>query len=151
MLTLNQVGPSPGSRKKKKRVGRGQGSGTGCTAGHGMNGHKARSGPSYKPYFEGGQTPLTRRVPKTGFYNPFKIQYQIVNIGALEKLEKGTNEINPEFLYEKGLIHEVDLPVKILGVGDLKKSLNIKAHAFSKSAKDKIEKAKGKAEVVGRA
>ncbi|MDG5813726.1 50S ribosomal protein L15 [Chitinispirillales bacterium ANBcel5] len=151
MLTLNKIKPAPGAYKSSKRVGRGQGSGTGCTAGHGNNGHNARSGPSFKPYFEGGQIPLTRRVPKVGFHNPFKKQYQIVNTGALEKIGNDGDEITPEVLRKKGLIHEADLPVKILGVGELSKSLIVKVHAFSNSAKEKIEKAKGKAEVVGSA
>ncbi|KMQ51404.1 50S ribosomal protein L15p (L27Ae) [Chitinispirillum alkaliphilum] len=150
MLTLSNIKPFPGSHKNKKRVGRGQGSGTGTTAGHGNNGHNARSGPSFKPYFEGGQTPLTRRLPKKGFHNPFKKQYQIVNLSSIEKLE-GVKEVTPEVLYDKGLIHEAELPVKILGVGELTESVLVKAHAFSKTAKEKIEKAKGKAEVVSSA
>ncbi len=148
MLTINTIKPAPGSNKGKKRVGRGQGSGTGTTAGHGMNGHKARSGPSFKAYFEGGQTPLTRRLPKKGFHSPFKTEYQIVNISTIEKLDSKITEITPETLHELGIIHELKSPVKILGVGEINKAVNIKAHAFSKSAKEKIEKAKGKAEVV---
>jgi large subunit ribosomal protein L15 len=151
MLKLNELKPAAGAKKTAKRVGRGTGSGSGCTAGHGNNGHKARSGSTNKLYFEGGQTPLTRRIPKRGFFNPFRIEYQIVNVGSLESLDNGGKEITIEFLYEQGLVHEKDRPVKVLGEGELTKTLVIKAHSFSKTAKEKIEKAKGKAEVVGRA
>lgn len=151
MLKLNELKPANGTRKTRRRVGRGQGSGRGCTAGYGNNGHKARSGSSTKLYFEGGQTPLTRRVPKRGFFSPFKLEYQIVNVSSLEKIGSTEKEITIELLYSQGLIHEKELPVKILGEGELTKAFTIKAHAFSKSAKDKIEKAKGKAEVVTRA
>lgn len=150
MLKLNELRPAAGSKKVKKRIGRGTGSGNGSTAGMGNNGHKARSGSSNKAYFEGGQTPLTRRLPKRGFHSPFKVEFQIVNVGLLESLDSG-KEITVEALFERGLIHKADVPVKILGNGDLTKTLNVKAHAFSKSAKDKIEKAKGKTEVINRA
>lgn len=151
MLTLNELKPNPGSTKTAKRIGRGTGSGTGCTAGKGNNGHKARSGFSNKFYFEGGQTPLTRRIPKRGFHNPFKVEYQIVNIENIQNVETSGKEINVEFLHAMGLIHEVNLPVKILGNGELSKVVTVKAHAFSKTAREKIEKAKGKAEVISRA
>lgn len=149
MLKLNDLKPAAGSRKTKKRIGRGTGSGTGSTAGKGNNGHKARTGTSNKYYFEGGQTPLTRRIPKRGFTNIFRTEYQIVNISDLEKLEITDQEIGIEFLHQNGLIHEVDLPVKILGNGELTKKISIKVHAYSKTAREKIEKAKGKAEVIG--
>ena len=151
MLKLNELKPAAGSRKKSKRIGRGTGSGTGCTAGKGNNGHRARSGSSNKYYFEGGQTPLTRRIPKRGFTNIFRQEYQIVNVGDLEKMEQSDKEITIEMLHENGLIHEIDRPVKILGNGELTKNISIKVHAFSKSAREKIEKAKGKAEVIGSA
>jgi large subunit ribosomal protein L15 len=150
MLKLNEIKPEPGCRKNAKRVGRGQGSGTGTTAGKGNNGYKARKGASVKAYFEGGQIPLTRRLPKRGFYNPFKKEFQIVNVGNLEKLDN-EGEINIETLHDLGLIHEIDRPVKVLGDGEITKSITIKAHSFSKTAREKIEKAKGKAEVIGRA
>jgi len=147
MLKLNELRPTAGSKRNRRRIGRGTGSGRGCTAGKGNNGHKARSGSSTKFYFEGGQTPLTRRLPKRGFHSPFKVEFQIVNISDLENIENG-KEINIEFLYENGLIHNAGIPVKVLGSGELTKTLTVKAHAFSKSAKDKIEKAKGKTEVI---
>lgn len=151
MLKLNELQPAVGSRKNKKRIGRGTGSGTGSTAGKGNNGDKARSGSFTKFYFEGGQTPLTRRIPKRGFTNIFRKEYQIVNVSELEKLENVDKEITVEFLHKSGLVHEVDRPVKILGNGELTKTLTIKVNAFSKTAREKIEKAKGKAEVIGRA
>jgi large subunit ribosomal protein L15 len=150
MLKLNEIKPVPGSNRKVRRIGRGQGSGKGSTAGKGNNGHKARSGSNYKPYFEGGQTPLTRRLPKRGFHSPFKTEYQIINVRDLNDIETGGKEINAESLYELGLIKNKDLPLKILGEGELTKPLVIRATAFSKIAKEKIEKAKGKAEVKAR-
>jgi large subunit ribosomal protein L15 len=149
MLKLNELKPGPGSRKTAKRIGRGTGSGQGCTAGKGNNGHKARSGSTNKFYFEGGQTPLTRRIPKRGFTNIFRKEYQIVNVGDLDKIEQVDSDVTVEFLHEKGLIHEIDRPVKILGNGELTKNITVKVHAFSKTAREKIEKAKGKAEVIG--
>jgi len=151
MLKLNELKSAPGAVKNKKRIGRGTGSGSGSTAGKGNNGDRARSGAKTKLYFEGGQTPLTRRLPKRGFISPFKVEYQIVNLSSLEKIEAGADEITVEFLHNQGLIHELDRPVKILGNGELTKTLNIKVHAFSRTAKEKIEKNKGKAEVIGRA
>jgi large subunit ribosomal protein L15 len=150
MLKLNELRPATGSKKVAKRIGRGTGSGSGSTAGKGNNGHKARSGSTNKFYFEGGQTPLTRRLPKRGFHSPFKLEYQIVNVETLEKIENG-KEITIESLFEGGLIHNANMPVKILGNGELTKTLIVKAHSFSKSAKEKIEKAKGKTEVINRA
>lgn len=148
MLKLNEIKPAHGSKKSSKRLGRGCGGGTGCTAGHGNNGHKARSGSTNKLYFEGGQTPLSRRLPKRGFHNNFKVSYQIVNVGALDGLNVGEKEITVDVLFDQGLIHKKEMPVKILGDGDLTKPFVIKVHSFSKSAREKIEKAKGKAEVV---
>jgi large subunit ribosomal protein L15 len=151
MLKLNELKPAPGATKTAKRIGRGTGSGSGSTAGKGNNGDRARSGSVSKLYFEGGQTPLTRRIPKRGFVSPFKVEYQIVNVSNLETLDNAGKEITVEVLHKLGLIHEIDQPVKILGNGELTKAINIKVHSFSKSAKEKIEKAKGKAEVIGRA
>jgi large subunit ribosomal protein L15 len=149
MLKLNELKPAAGSKKRRKRIGRGTGSGTGCTAGKGNNGYKARSGANNKYYFEGGQTPLTRRLPKRGFTNIFRTEYQIVNISDLEKLENTEEEISVAFLHKNGLVHEVDRPVKILGNGELTKKVSVKVHAYSKTAREKIENAKGKAEVIG--
>ena len=151
MLTLNVLKPATGSKRKTKRLGRGTGSGRGCTAGKGNNGARARSGAKNKLYFEGGQIPLTRRIPKRGFNNIFKKEFQIVNISELEKLADLQQEISIKVLHKNGLIHEVDRPVKILGNGEISKAINIKVHAFSKTAREKIEKAKGKAEVISRA
>lgn len=151
MLKLNEIKVAAGSRKKAKRVGRGQGSGSGCTSGYGMNGDKARSGSRLKLYFEGGQTPLSRRIPKRGFNNPSKISFQIVNVGDLEKGEFEAVELDPKWFFENGYIHSDKQPVKILGNGEITKKLTIRAEAFSKSAREKIEQAKGKAEVISRA
>ena len=134
-------------RKKKRRIGRGIGSGHGKTAGRGTKGQKAHENVS--PHMEGGQTPLHLRLPKQkGFKNPFKKEWQIVNIKDLKRLGD-VQEVTPQILYEKGLIKEKDIPVKILGEGELTRPLIVKSHAFSSSAKEKIEKAGGKAEVIG--
>ncbi|MBD3322322.1 MAG: 50S ribosomal protein L15 [Chitinivibrionales bacterium] len=148
MLTLNSLTTSKKARKPSRRVGRGQGSGKGTTCGFGNNGAKARSGRRHKPYYEGGQTPLSRRIPKRGFTHIRKTTYQIVNIHALEKIESSDKEIDTEWLYNNGLVRSKKLPVKILGQGEITKSIVVKAHSFSNSAKEKIEKAKGKAEVI---
>lgn len=148
MIRMNNLRPAAGSHRETKRLGRGTGSGQGKTAGHGSNGDKSRSGAYQKFYFEGGQTPLTRRIPKVGFHSPFKKEYQIVNVGALEEVDLGGSDVNAESLRKLGLIHEADKPVKILGAGELSKPLVFRVDAYSKSAKEKIEKAKGKAEVI---
>jgi large subunit ribosomal protein L15 len=151
MFKLNDIKPAAGSKRKALRLGRGSGSGTGKTAGRGYNGQGSRSGSGTKPYFEGGQTPLIRRIPKRGFTNIFKKIFQTVNIGDIEKIENIDKEIGEKWLFENKLTHSKSLPVKVLGGGDLTKSIVIRAHAFSKSAREKIEKAKGKAEVITRA
>ena len=148
MLKMNNLRPAKGSHRETKRLGRGTASGQGKTGGHGSNGDKARSGAYQKFYFEGGQTPLTRRIPKVGFHSPFKKEYQIVNVGALEDADLGGTEVTAESLRKAGLVHEAGKPVKVLGKGELTKALVFRVNAYSKSAKDKIEKAKGKAEVV---
>ncbi|MDD5672880.1 MAG: 50S ribosomal protein L15 [Chitinivibrionales bacterium] len=150
MIAINTLRPAKGSRMWSKRIGRGPGSGKGGTAGYGNNGDKARSGSHYKAYFEGGQTPMSRRIPKRGFTNMNKLSFQVVNIGALEKIDIKENEINPAWLFSQGLVKNAALPVKILGDGDFNKKLTIHAHAFSKIAREKIEKAKGKAEAIAR-
>ena len=142
MLHLsNLVGPS-GGRKNRKRVGRGIGSGTGKTSGKGQKGQKSRSGGSPHPWFEGGQMPLQRRLPKRGFTNIFKKEYEIVNVADLARCA-GIDPVTPEVMKEKGLIKK-NRAVKILGCGELKESLNVHAHKFSSSAQDKIEKSGGK-------
>jgi large subunit ribosomal protein L15 len=148
MLKLNNLKPAAGSNRPTKRLGRGTASGQGKTAGRGEGGDGSRSGAYQKFYFEGGQTPLTRRVPKVGFHSPFKKEYQIVNVGSLEEIDVGGREITAEVLREFGLIHEASKPVKILGTGELTKALTIKVNAYSKTAKKKKKKANGKAEVV---
>ena len=150
MLKLNEVKPAAGSNKQRRRIGRGTGNGKGCTAGKGNNGHLARSGTGIKPYFEGGQTPLTRRLPKRGFCSPFKTDYQIVNVRDLAAVDTGGKEITVEMLFEKGLIQDKARPLKVLGKGELTRPLSVSAHSFSKSAREKIEKAKGKVEAKGR-
>jgi len=116
-----------------------------------MNGAKARSGRKSKAYFEGGQTPLTRRLPKRGFTNRSRVPYQVINLGLLEKIELDVGEIDSEWLSKHGLIRSEAKPVKILGNGDFTKKVVIRANSFSKSAREKIEQAKGKAEVIDRA
>jgi large subunit ribosomal protein L15 len=150
MLKLNEIKPAAGSNRQRRRIGRGTGNGKGCTAGKGNNGHLARSGSGIKPYFEGGQTPLTRRLPKKGFHSPFKTEYQVVNVRDLAALDAGGKEITPEILFEKGLIRDMVRPVKVLGGGDVARPIVVRADAFSKTAKEKIEKVKGKVEAKGR-
>ena len=149
-MKLNELVPVAGSNRQRRRIGRGTGSGKGSTAGKGLNGHLQRSGSGKKTYFEGGQTPLTRRLPKRGFHNPFYVKFQILNLKDLAEHEFEGNEITPRILYEIGIINDLDRPVKILGEGNITKPLTMKVHACSKSAKEKIEKAKGKIEVSSR-
>ena len=145
-MELHNLKPAEGSTKNRKRVGRGTGSGTGKTSGRGHKGQKSRSGWSRKVGFEGGQWPLHRRVPKRGFTNIFRKEYQVVNVVDLLKCEPG--EITLEVLMSKGLVSKKNNPVKILGDGNLDKAYTVKVNAFSKSAKEKIEAAGGKAEVI---
>jgi large subunit ribosomal protein L15 len=128
--------------KRRKRVGRGGGSGHGKTSCRGQKGQLSRSGSKHRPWFEGGQMPLQRRVPKRGFTNKFRIVAQIVNIADISRI--GASEVDPKFLFEKGLIKKADIQVKILGNGDISKPVTVTADAFSDSAKEKIEKAGGK-------
>ncbi|MDR1482951.1 MAG: 50S ribosomal protein L15 [Synergistaceae bacterium] len=148
-MNLQDLSPSPGSRRKSKRLGMGVGSGQGKTAGKGHKGQKARAGRSVSPHFEGGQMPLSRRIPKRGFSNfRHATNYQIVNIGDLgDRFDDGA-VITLEELHSKRLISSLNLPVKILGEGDLTRKLTVMANAFSSSAKNKIETAGGKAEVI---
>lgn len=151
-MKLNTLHFAEGSRKTRHRVGRGTGSGSGCTAGYGNNGSKARSGDKQKAYFEGGQTPLTRRIPKRGFNQAaFREPFQVVNLSSINSIESSDKEISIDWMLDKGLVWSKVLPIKILGDGEIKRAITIHAHGFSKSAKDKIEKAKGKAEVLKRA
>ncbi|MBF7083490.1 50S ribosomal protein L15 [Desulfallas sp. Bu1-1] len=147
-MNLHELKPTPGSRHKPTRKGQGIGSGLGKTAGRGHKGQKARSGGGVRPGFEGGQMPLQRRMPKRGFTNaPFKKEIIAVNLEKLNRFENGT-EVTPEILLQARVIRKVGDGVKILGEGNLEKSLTVRAHAFSKSAVEKIESAGGKAEVI---
>ena len=144
-LSLNNLHPAEGSTHKKKRVGRGPGSGLGKTAGRGNKGQKSRSGYSSKKGFEGGQMPLHRRLPKRGFTNIFKKEWIEVSLAVIEKNFDAGAEVNPEILHERGLIRKAKHDVVVLGNGDVTKALKISAHRFTKSAKEKIEKAGGNA------
>ena len=144
-MDLGDLRPAKGDKHSKKRVGRGMASGTGKTSGRGHKGQGARAGGGVRPGFECGQMPLTRRVPKRGFHNPFRKTYTPVNLDSLGRFEAG-QEISPELLRETGLAgHGL---VKILGRGELDKPLTVKAHGFSRSARQKIEAAGGRTEVV---
>ncbi len=148
-IGLNKLKAPAGGTHKKKRVGRGPGSGLGKTSGRGYKGQKSRSGYSSKRGFEGGQMPLHRRLPKRGFTNIFKREWAEVNLADLEKMFDAGASVTPEALLERGLIRKSALKsVVILGQGELKKSLTVNAHRFSKSAKQKIETAGGKAELI---
>ena len=143
MSLLQNLTSNPGARKRRKTVGRGNGSGHGTYSTRGMNGQRQRTGSSKRPGFEGGQTPLHRKMPKLkGFNNPNRVSYQVVNVGNLNVFEDN-EEIDVIRLFEKKLISRKDRPVKILGEGDLNKKLVLKVDKFSASAKEKIEKAKG--------
>lgn len=146
-MKLHELTYTEGARRDRKRVGRGQGSGNGKTAGKGHKGQNARSGGGVRLGFEGGQTPLFRRIPKRGFTNFTRKEYAIVNVEALNKFEKGT-EVTPELLIETGLVKKELAGIKILGEGELKVALTVKANKFSKSAVESIEKAGGKTEVI---
>lgn len=146
MKNLGNLSPAPGSNKKNKRLGRGIGSGLGKTSGKGHKGQKARKGGGIAPGFEGGQTPLYRRLPKRGFTNTsFKTVWNIINLSQLNVFDNGT-EVTVELLSEKGLLHSSRNPVKILGNGSLEKNLTVKVQKLSNSAKSAIEKAGGKVE-----
>ncbi|HCW79677.1 MAG TPA: 50S ribosomal protein L15 [Ruminococcaceae bacterium] len=146
-MKLNDLTSVPGSRKERKRIGRGYGSGWGKTSGKGHKGQKARSGGSIRPGFEGGQMPLQRRIPKRGFVNNFAKDIRTVNVGSLEKFDNGA-EVDTKSLTEAGLVKACGDGIKILGGGELTKKLTVKANAFSASAKQKIEAAGGKTEVI---
>ncbi len=138
---------APGAKKKVKRIGRGVGSGHGKTAGKGHKGQRSRSGDQIRPWFEGGQMPLNRRIPKFGFHSPFRVEYQVVNVSTLEKLagdgKFSDGVVTPEVLYKVGAVSKKSQPVKILGDGTITKKLAVSANAFSDSASKKIEAAGG--------
>ena len=146
-MDLSNLRPARGAKHPKKRVGRGQGSGNGKTAGRGHKGAKSRSGFKHKRGFEGGQMPLHRRVPKRGFHNPFREEYEIVNLDTLaDRFDAGV-EITPELMRERGLVGR-QAPVKVLARGDITKALTVRAHKFSSKAAEKIAAAGGSAEVL---
>lgn len=146
MISLSNLKPAEGAIKKKKRVGRGPGSGNGKTAARGMNGQKSRSGYSRKRGFEGGQMPLVRRIPKRGFTNIFKKEYNIINLSVIESC--GLDEITVHDLFEIGAARNSEAMIKILGQGELTRKVKVYAHKFSKSALEKIAKAGGEAVVL---
>ena len=146
-MKLHELSPAPGSTHETKRKGRGIGSGNGKTAGRGHKGQWARSGGGVRPGFEGGQMPLTRRLPKRGFNNVFAKEYSEVNVAKLNIFEDGA-EVTFETLVEKGLVNKNADGVRILGNGKLEKKLTVKAHGITAGAKEKIEAAGGKAEVI---
>ena len=146
-MNLSQLVPAKGSRRRPKQLGRGRASGSGKTSGRGQKGQTSRSGRGPRLGLEGGQMPLIRRLPKRGFINAFKRSFRIVNLGQLNLFKEGST-VTPKELEERGLIRKLELPVKILGTGDLKKPLQISAHQYSQKAHDAIEKAGGKALVI---
>ena len=147
-MNLSDLKPPKGAKHAKKRVGRGEGSGSGVTAGRGHKGQKSRSGYHHKRGFEGGQMPLQRRVPKRGFFNPFRVEYAVVNLDTLaDRFEPGT-EVTPELLRERRLVRSNAKRVKILARGDIETALTVKAHKFSRQASEKIAAAGGQTEVI---
>jgi large subunit ribosomal protein L15 len=146
-LQLHELRPSPGNKRNRRRVGRGIGSGLGKTSGRGHKGQGSRSGGGKGPGFEGGQTPLQRRLPKRGFKNPFRKEYAEVNVRDLNRFAAKT-VITPKLLIESGLVKDMKDGVKILGMGDLDRVLTVQAHKFTGGAREKIEAAGGKVEVI---
>ncbi|MCR4593680.1 MAG: 50S ribosomal protein L15 [Clostridiales bacterium] len=147
-MKLHELSPAAGSKKDVKRIGRGPASGQGKTAGKGHKGQKARAGRGMRPGFEGGQMPLQRRLPKRGFNNIFAKEIAIVNVAALDKVFEDGATVDIEALINSGLVKKALDGVKVLGNGEISKKLTVKANAFSESAKQKIENAGGKAEVI---
>lgn len=148
-ISLNSLKPAKGSTHKKKRVGRGPGSGLGKTAGRGEKGQKSRSGYSRKIGFEGGQMPLHRRLPKRGFTNIFKKRWLEISLASLDQHFEADAEVTPEVLHERGLIKKARYDVVVLGNGEISKPLRVSAHRFTKSAREKIEKAGGAVVQIG--
>ncbi|MBZ4658672.1 MAG: ribosomal protein [Desulfacinum sp.] len=146
-MRLNELKPATGAKKNKKRVGRGSGSGLGKTAGRGTKGQKSRSGGGVPPWFEGGQMPLQRRVPKRGFHNLFRTEYQVVNVGDLGRFEAGA-VVGPEELKAAGLVRKNAKLVKLLGNGEATTGITLRVHKASASAVAKIEAAGGKVELL---
>ena len=147
ILRIGQLSPAEGSKRNRKRLGCGTGSGLGKTSGRGHKGQKSRSGSSIPAWFEGGQMPLQRRVPKRGFTNIFRVERQVVNIRDLDRFEANA-EVNVETLLDKGIIKNLKRPVKLLGEGELNKPLKVIVHACSKKAKEIVENAGGEVQLV---
>lgn len=147
-MELNDLKPARGAKKSRSRVGRGPGSGSGKTAGRGHKGQKSRSGYSRRFGFEGGQMPLARRIPKRGFANRFRVEYQLVNLRDLERVFDNGETASIQAMADKGLVKKESWPVKILGTGELTKKLTVQAHRFSNTAQTSIEKVGGACEVV---
>jgi large subunit ribosomal protein L15 len=148
-MGLNNLKPPRGAKHAKKRIGRGQGSGSGKTAGRGHKGAKSRSGFKFKRGFEGGQMPLHRRVPKRGFHNPFRVEYDVVNLDTIGDRFEAGSVVTPEALREQGLVPAGRNPVKVLARGEFSKALTVRAHRFSGKAAEKILAAGGTAEALG--
>ena len=147
-MSLSDLKPPRGMKHAKKRIGRGQGSGNGKTAGRGHKGAKSRSGFKFKRGFEGGQMPLHRRVPKRGFHNPFRVEYEVVNLDTLgARFDAGT-VVTPELLLERGLMSSARRQLKVLGRGEVGKTLTVRAHKFSGKAAEKIAAAGGTTELI---
>ena len=146
-MRINELKPAPGAKKKRKRVGRGAGSGMGKTATRGQDGQNSRSGGGVRPGFEGGQMPLSRRLPKRGFTNIFAKEYAVINVGDLDRFEDGT-EVTAELLKKERVIRKLGDGLKVLGNGEITKKLTVKADKFSKTAAEKIAAAGGAAEVI---
>jgi len=146
-MKLNELKPAPGATRNRKRVGRGPGSGTGKTSGRGHKGQFSRSGAKHRPWFEGGQMPLNRRVPKRGFHNKFRREYQVVNVRDLERLPEGV-EATPDTLFEHGLVGKRLQPVKLLGDGELKRAMTVRVDKCSAKAREIVEAAGGTVETV---
>ena len=147
-MNLSDLKPPKGAKHTKKRVGRGEGSGSGVSAGRGHKGQQSRSGYHHKRGFEGGQMPLQRRVPKRGFFNPFRVEYAVVNLDTLADRFAAGTEVTPELLRERRLVRSNAKLVKILARGDIDTALTVKAHKFSRKASEKIAAAGGQTEVI---
>lgn len=148
-MKLHELSPAPGSRKARKRVGRGDSSGLGKTAGRGDKGQKSRTGSVIRPFFEGGQIPFFRRLPKRGFKNPDRVVFQLVNLNIIDANFNAGDVVDAATLREKKLLGKATLPIKILANGEITKAVTVKAEAFSAAAVSKIEAAGGKTEVIG--
>ena len=148
-MKLHELSPAPGSRKARKRVGRGDSSGLGKTAGRGDKGQKSRTGSVIRPFFEGGQIPFFRRLPKRGFKNPDRVVFQLVNLNVIDANFNAGDVVDAATLREKKLLGKATLPIKILANGEITKAVTVKAEAFSAAAISKIEAAGGKTEVIG--